>query len=526
MSRFNLLGVVLSLIFSLAVQPLGASPIDKVFITQIKTGGIVDGLPTEFVDIYNGSDGVISLDGWSLQYAKPSANIADCSGKDWRQQDKPVNVKEQLLSGDLAPATGLRIIINMNDNAGGSLRLSSAANVIDLVGWGNLVSRGVCMNGALAALPQPAQILRRLQKTDGEWQNSGDNGSDFQIVDSVSLGVGHLDDIPLMNLAKNIGCGAEGAEVAAQTTLDGDKALSNQACNEADQSIDNFGCDGIMLSEILPNPAGQDSNREYVELYNPTNGSVSLEGCQLIINGAIKQLSGILTPGYQALYGFTLPNATGGSIELVTNGTEEQVEYPAGLADDQAWALINGSWQLTNQPTPSAANILMLKPLNVATASSSSSNLADCPAGKYRNPDTNRCKTSLVTTAESLKPCAIGQERNPDTNRCRNVAKLSSVLKPCDATQIRNPETNRCRKVSTLKESAACKAGQERNPDTNRCRKVAGATTSQPSSSNDKSASKQAVNYGIFAAMAALVLGYGIYEYRTDIINLFLKLKK
>jgi hypothetical protein len=71
---------------------------------------------------------------------------------------------------------------------------------------------------------------------------------------------------------------------------------------------------------------------------------------------------------------------------------------------------------------------------------------ADCGEGRYRNPETNRCKKVETEAAKTLTPCAVGYERNPETNRCKKVA-VASGLVPCAEGYERNPETNRCRKV-------------------------------------------------------------------------------
>lgn len=53
------------------------------------------------------------------------------------------------------------------------------------------------------------------------------------------------------------------------------------------------------------------------------------------------------------------------------------------------------------------------------------SSLKPCPLGKTRNPATNRCKKSIVSTQ---KPCPPGKIRNPSTNRCRLISPKSQKL--------------------------------------------------------------------------------------------------
>ncbi|MBR1795816.1 hypothetical protein IJ765_00950 [Candidatus Saccharibacteria bacterium] len=101
------------------------------------------------------------------------------------------------------------------------------------------------------------------------------------------------------------------------------------------------------------------------------------------------------------------------------------------------------------------------------------STLAPCPEGKYRNPETNRCKNIEVEPEE--KTCAEGYYLNPSTNRCKKV-EVEAEPKACGDGYYLNPATNRCNKLPTEKELTPCKDGYERNPETNRCRKIADDT--------------------------------------------------
>jgi hypothetical protein len=129
-----------------------------------------------------------------------------------------------------------------------------------------------------------------------------------------------------------------------------------------------------------------------------------------------------------------------------------------------------------------------------------------------------------------LAPCDEGEERNPATNRCRKTTLASSILTPCDPGEERNPATNRCRKISAASSSLTpCDPGEERNPETNRCRKVQGASTTNAKATGDQN-SRQTdkppnLNMWILATLAVLASGYGVYEYRSDLLNLFQKFR-
>lgn len=74
-------------------------------------------------------------------------------------------------------------------------------------------------------------------------------------------------------------------------------------------------------------------------------------------------------------------------------------------------------------------------------------------------------------------PCESGYERNIETGRCNKVV-ATPTLTPCLPTQYRSPDTNRCRNLTTASSSLTpCKAGQYRSPETNRCRSLTSATS-------------------------------------------------
>jgi hypothetical protein len=500
----------ISLLISVIIPlvPLRAQETSSpLLINRIKLGGAAPNEPTEYVEIYNQSTDSIALDGWTLEYAKPSAKITDCDAKNWKLQDSSANVKITELSGIVDPASRVLVEMAMNDNVGGSLRLTGPEGLTDLVGWGNETTKGVCKDEAYAPIPASAKTILRIVNADGLVQDTNNNEADFTDKEVIVEAPNEEADVCL-NLS------------GIQLELPVGYELANGECSQV-LVVPTETCVGVSLSEILPNPEGTDTGAEYVELFNGTNQMINLDGCNIKVGSTVKELAGGMQPGYLVVRAITLPNAAGGAVEFITPITEEVVTYPGGLADNIAWALVNGVWQETNRPTPGGVNVISLTEVSVV---SSKESLGACPAGKYRNPATNRCKS--LTVAAGLKPCEPGQYRNPETNRCRSTAVTLTTLKPCSPGQVRNPATNRCRKAESEAMLKACAIGQERNPETNRCRKVAGASTNTPSSELDKAVeSKRNVSFTVLGIVAVLTLGYGLYEYRGSITGYFVRLR-
>ena len=283
---------------------------------------------------------------------------------------------------------------------------------------------------------------------------------------------------------------------------------------------------------------------DYVKLHNPTNHAVALDEYVLRTDSASEgrtsantiMLEGITIPpgGYYTISRtddertLSLTNS-GGYVWLediwATVRYEETLtryEYAGMREQGLAWALVqDGVWTWTSTPTPEGAN-------SITNVDLSGESLADCPAGKYRNPETNRCR-SIEEAVNALAACPEGQERNLVTNRCRSIALLAkATLTPCKEGQERNPETNRCRSIaSAVAEMLPCDEGWERNPDTRRCRKIKNDT--MPAAAfpvEPVAASVQSVaTWWILGGVGVLALGYAGWEWRHEIAEFLRKIR-
>lgn len=449
----------------------------RVLITEIKLGGSTD--PKEFVEIYNDTGSEVDLSKLTLDYAKPTFSSDACASTDWKANAVPSTlVNTKTLSGTLAAGQFHIIEISMNDNTAGSARLASLPpnpyTTQDGVGWGG---DRPCFENSAPAIPANGQSLQRPFDASGN-----------PVVLPPFLPQGFI----LANTPTpgSISCPVTGCVV-----------------DEPPAEIPTYY--NIQITELLPDPGSPkvDSLDEYIELYNPYDFAVDLEGYTLfaasqsttnqkLLTGLIMQPHEYLVL-YSATTNLTLVNSSSGQVWLESPEhlrMSETESYPANIGTNKAWALLDGTWQVTTALTPGAQN----------TASPSTDPVSDeadtpepCPAGKYRSPETNRCR-NITTAASTPTPCPAGQERNLDTNRCRKIVAASS-------------------------EPAACKEGYERNAETNRCRKIVavkGASTQTPGNQP-----KSKLNYILIGSVSAIVLAYAIYEYRKDILTTYLRLK-
>lgn len=278
---------------------------------------------------------------------------------------------------------------------------------------------------------------------------------------------------------------------------------------------------------------------DYVKLKNTGSHAVALDAYAVRTSyyGADRTASNTIM-----LYGNVEPGGTvvinttneGSKLSLTNSGgyvwledawglalyPETMQQYVAASADEQGYSYalaLNGMWQWTTTPRPSGENVITEPVVSVAA----------CPEGKYRSPETGRCRT-IEEAVNALTACEEGYERNPTTNRCRKVVvATASELTPCKEGQERNPATNRCRSIaSAVAELLPCDEGYERNPETNRCRKV--KTDSVPSADFPvapiTSAGADASGWYAFATLGAIAAGYAIWEWRVEISGIYRKL--
>jgi hypothetical protein len=266
-------------------------------------------------------------------------------------------------------------------------------------------------------------------------------------------------------------------------------------------AVDDLADSRISITELLPNPSGSDAGEEFIELYNDGDEVVSLEKYSLQFRATNPKTyifpfgSTVASHSYitfsDTQTGMTLTN-TAGVIQLLYNGEPigESIEY-SNAKDDQSWALIDGVWQYTKEPTPGLPNQLPI--ILDSTPQEETPSQKPCASNQYRSEETGRCRL-LASTVPTPTPCKEGQERNPQTNRCRSISTTTATL-------------------------AACKEGQERNPETNRCRAVAKMSTADFGVKGVQSEEVQIQWYVWLGGIAAIgaVATYIVWEWRVEL---------
>jgi len=498
---YRLMAVLFSCVFLTIASATSTSASSAVVINEVQTTGcreyqlanpnkcaVEDG-SQEFVELYNASTVDIDVTDWRIEYLTaahtggitPTKVVATLSGKIMASSHVLVSFKDYINNAD--SYFGSVSSSGYLAKSGGHVRLVNGEDlVIDLLSWGTATP--------LVGWPKIAEI------------SAGSSAKRLALTDPI-----YTPSMPFVN--------------------------SLTITPEAG-GLQPWHCEGVVLSEIAPNPKGTDTAHEFIEVYNPTAEAVPLRGCSLRLNesgAAFAFTDQVINAGqYLAVSdvesGITLPNSAGATVWLLSTESEQSVQYPADMPEGTSWASISSTWQSTASLTANQANILG-QLTEGGKGGKVSSTPASCPAGKYRSPITIRCrKTQSIPT--TLKACRADQERNFETNRCRSKTTIAASLAACKVGQTRNPATNRCRATasSTSTVLKACQEGQERNPDTNRCRKV----VNSESKANYKveqtpTPPKAPLGWIIAGTVGVGVLSYGIYEWRREIGEFLGKLK-
>lgn len=140
----------------------------------------------EFIELYNRSEDVQSLAGWSLWYRLKDEQDEQLLIA-WEDDEEIPGLGHYLLGHggqDVGVLPDSLFELNLSERKGGLLLRNSANEVVDVAGWGEASPQGY-FAGRPSVVPESGASLERLPGGDaGNGQNSGDNAADFAILTS------------------------------------------------------------------------------------------------------------------------------------------------------------------------------------------------------------------------------------------------------------------------------------------------------------------------------------------------------
>ncbi|MCP4419115.1 MAG: hypothetical protein GY805_21070, partial [Chloroflexi bacterium] len=135
----------------------------------------------EFIELYNSTEDVQSLAGWTLWYRLKESQDEQLVIA-WEDDDEIPGLGHYLLGHDAQDVGALPdslFELNLSERKGGLLLRDAAGETVDVAGWGEDSPEGYFAGEPIAA-PESGASLERLPGGDaGNGQNSGDSASDF-----------------------------------------------------------------------------------------------------------------------------------------------------------------------------------------------------------------------------------------------------------------------------------------------------------------------------------------------------------
>jgi hypothetical protein len=451
---------------------LDVENLNRLLISEFQLSGRDGVEPGYFVEVYNNSDDYLEVENWQLQYV-----VSNDKGFGAERLMASLNLKfaphEYVVFGGAEDDDFQINVIQTNATQGYIRIVDDSGETVDALGYGSISTQ---VNAPLSAASLKGKSVQRCETVPGAITNTGSNTNDFKNYEYTTPGLGI-------------------------------KCPSDDDYNQ---------CIGLRINEI-----GANLSEKFIEVINTTESELDITGCKLATSDNNSEYvfddivlsSGEIIHFYAADLGLSWHKTTSSTVYIYgANGNLRDAQTYKDLAVDTSWAWFGGSdWRQTFKPTPGVDNEYeQYKP---------------CAAGWYR-AETGYCRKVVVESATVLAECGEGKYRNPETNRCKSLASLAAAYSPCADGYYRNPETNRCKKIAAeSSELKPCQAGYERNPETNRCRKIRvndGAGYGVKSSQQSNPASF--VGWLAFGGVVLAGLGYVGFEFHHEIVGITKKI--
>lgn len=411
---------------------------------QVRGDAVTGPADHEFIELFNMTDQPIDVSSWKLQYK--SATGSSWSDKATLHGSLSPGGRYLLVSDkypnpptadpDL-PALALTTFSAGLSDSGGHVRIvdavvSAVPVVHDLLGWGT--SANAAEGEAPAAAPGGGKSLKRVLDSEGAFIDTNNNRADFEVSSDPTPVADPLyqapisDPDPLPEIAPGPLPSSPTDEIIPPAPDEITQVPT--PIPETEQEVVTVPILPPVITELLPNPAApaSDSTDEFIELYNPNDVALPLDGYKLQ-SGTTYSYShtfndvSLMPREYRAFMvtatGNILSNSGGQARLLAADGTVlAQTNAYAEAEEDQSWSLFSGAWQWTSTPTPNGENILTLpiKHVGVVKAPSTKKTSAKQAAAKKTTAASTKTSKPKVaaakkTAAKASKPKALAVER-------------------------------------------------------------------------------------------------------------------
>lgn len=311
----------------------------KIIITEILINPAGDDKQAEFIEIYNAGNAAADLGGWSLE---------DRAGKTGRYVFPE---GERLKAGEYRVFYSSLTKLSLNNSGDGAVLKDKEGNAVHETALSDEAEENISFAGQggkwfWTALPTPGgeNIVKEREKSGKkETTKTGDREEDLEISEEQQ---------------------GETKEAVSQEGAGGEDVAAPEPYDLAD---------GIIISEILPDPVGRDNkagNYEWVELYNENDRDVDLRGwCLDDIPGKGSKAFCFSENRIIARQGYLVVGSAETRLAFNNSDDEANLSRPDGRAADAvsyekakegySYSLdAAGDWRWSGKPTPGAANVL------------------------------------------------------------------------------------------------------------------------------------------------------------------------
>lgn len=320
---------------------------DAIVISEIQITGGTGRTSEDFIELYNSAEKAISLDGWQLKKRAKTGNESSLA---------------ELKKENIIPAKGYFLwannsLVDMDPDVHNSYSIASDNSIalfdadqeiVDAVAWGSGHSNPF-IEGESFPLNSSSKFFERKKDGNG-FQDTDDNKQDFVINESSSPTAGNCKD-----------------------DYESEKCLI--IIEEENEDADKVCLVDIILNEVLPNPSGDETRNEYIELKNNSDSLIDLGGWKLYdlalkekyddgndFGYVIPDGTSIKIEGYAIIYRdafkFSLHNTQEEAVFLKDpcGNFISKIDMFKGAKEDYAYSFDGTNWRWSSHLTPKAEN--------------------------------------------------------------------------------------------------------------------------------------------------------------------------
>ena len=364
MKKYFILTIILFTINISLSSPTNAASAPHIVISEIQISGSSGFSTDEFVELYNPTDLAVDFTGWQLVKRTASGTayplVDQFDGSNIPAHGFFLIAHPTGYSGSVAP--DVRYTTSNSLASDNSVELVSPQGIVDLVGWG----KATHVETTAIATPGSAKSIERKALSTSTKETMAEDGEDTFRGNSEDTDNNSVDfllrDLPQ---PQNATSELEFISASAPTSVSNTNTAAKPAVTQ-ESTVAAPILHTLVISELFPDPKGQDLLGEFIEINNVGPTEVECAGWKLsdASRASYTLPSGVIAPGSWKVFwrkesGIALNNTNGETVTLTAPDgfVTSTVTYTGTAPEGQTYALIDGKWIWTGKSTPGAANI-------------------------------------------------------------------------------------------------------------------------------------------------------------------------